>query len=98
MNISRHILNEALDLSLEWEHNPAEKLSVRIRGLFPELSKQESSDIEKICKDVKRHALEKAKIAQSQQELSVLISDRYNFISQQNLEHISRQAWFWVPK
>jgi hypothetical protein len=98
MNISRNILNEALDLSMEWEHHNKEALSQRIRGLFPELNKEEASSIEKTCTDVKRHAREKAKVALTQKELAEYISHRYNFINKENLERVSRQFWFWKIK
>lgn len=97
MNISRHILNEALDLSLGWDRTD-EKLHQRIKGLFPELSKEGALDIEKLCKDVLRHAKSRAKVAADRTELMNLIAERYNFISKENLENLSRQVWFWVNK
>lgn len=93
--ISRHILNEALDLSLGWDQTE-EKLHQRIRGLFPEIGKEEALDIEKLCKDVLRHARNRAKVAEHRIELMSLIAERYNFISKDNLENLSRQAWFWT--
>ena len=95
MNISRHILNEALDLSLGWDQSE-QRLHLRIMGLFPELSKEEALDIEKLCKDVLKHAKVRAKVAEHRQELMSLIAERYNFIHKDNLENLSRQAWFWV--
>lgn len=95
MNISRNILNEAIDLSLEWEYDSREKLSIRIKGLYPELSKVDALNIEKLCRDVKRYTTEKAKVATSVKQLMVLVEERFNFISKSNLETLSRQAWFW---
>ncbi len=97
MNISRNILNEAIDLSLEWGNNPKERLHMRIHKLYPELSKQQALEIEKLCRDVHKYTSERAKSATSARELVALIAERYNFINDSNREGLSRQAWFWKP-
>ena len=95
MNFSRLILNEALDLSLEWGNPSDERLWIRIQSLFPELNKQEAQDIEALCEEVVRYAKERAKVLDSQQQVYLQITERYNFVNEANLEKLSQQAWFW---
>lgn len=95
MNISRHILNEALDLSMEWEYKNSEKLSSRIQSLYPNLNKDQANYIEKICLDVKKYTNVKAKSCTSLAELTKIVSDRYNYIGKNQLQTLCRQEWFW---
>ncbi len=52
------ILNQALELSLEWGEHFGQPVNARIRALHPEITKAEAEALDKWCKEVRYFAFE----------------------------------------
>lgn len=108
MDLSKEILNVALDMSMEFGENWLKPINERLHKKYPEISFDDLEKINSICKEVNKFANDYVYESGTviNQEISFVdfnifkddILLKYNWISENNLSRLYSQSCYYAMK
>ncbi len=108
MMLSNQIINEGLQLHLEFGENWLTDIDNRLSVKHPELSKTELRDIDKLCRKVAKEANDFVRTNPVKKEGKVTFIDsldfktyvlgRYNWVNKVNLNRLYSQSCYYAMK
>lgn len=101
--LSPEILNQGLDMALEWGENFGKPIGPRLAALYPELSVEQLWACEKLCQEAKHFAFKvlyelygAGHKDPSTAQYHDVVLDKYPWVSSQNLSRLLTQGRYYA--